>query len=501
MTRVRVLVVTVLLGMCGSAAAGEEGLFPFVVSYDTPANATNVSAWLDRPAGVHGFIRAEDGHFRNDVGPVRFWATNIAFEGCFPTHQQAERLAARLARLGINCVRMHHMDSYSIWGNSPNKLTIDPRKLERLDYLIGQLKKHGVYTNLNLHVSRWFGEAEGFSGRSQRPEYDKGLDNFEPRMIELQKKYAHDLLEHVNPYTGNPYTREPAIAFVEINNENALHATWGWGQIDRLPEPYASTFRTLWNGWLKQKYGNTEQLRKAWNGVLGLGPAQRLEDSSIPVLKKGSINLTSTARHDFADFLWDTEAQYWWGMHRFLKNELGVKSLVAGTQIGWSPAHVQAALDYVDGHAYWQHPVFPGRPWDSRDWYVNDLALVNQAGGTLSQPGIDAGCGQAVHRQRVQPPPAAHSRRRGLSHDRRLRSVSGLERDLLVRLHGRQPLRAGQARRILRHQERPGPPGPHAGLRVLFSAATSPPRGRLSWLPCLSRPNAASSASRGVPGR
>ena len=128
MTRVRVLVVTGLLGMCGSAAAGEEGLFPFVVSYDTPANATNVAAWLDRPAGVHGFIRAEDGHLRNDAGPVRFWATNIAFEGCFPTHQQAERLAARLARLGINCVRMHHMDSYSIWGNSPNKLTIDPRE-------------------------------------------------------------------------------------------------------------------------------------------------------------------------------------------------------------------------------------------------------------------------------------------------------------------------------------------------------------------------------------
>ena len=79
------------------------------------------------------------------------------------------------------------------------------------------------------------------------------------------------------------------------------------------------------------------------------------------------MNLTSTARHDFSDFLWDTEARYWWGMHRFLKNELGVKPLVAGTQMGWSPAHVQAALDYVDGHSYWQHPVFPGRPWDSRE--------------------------------------------------------------------------------------------------------------------------------------
>ena len=46
MTRVRALVVTGLFWMCGSAAPGEEGLFPFVVSYDTPASTTNVSTRL-----------------------------------------------------------------------------------------------------------------------------------------------------------------------------------------------------------------------------------------------------------------------------------------------------------------------------------------------------------------------------------------------------------------------------------------------------------------------
>ena len=74
-----------------------------------------------------------------------------------------------------------------------------------------------------------------------------------------------DLLTHVNPYTGHPYTHEPAIAFIEINNENALHSTWGWGQIDTLPQPYAGTFQALWNAWLKKKYGTTERLGKAWN--------------------------------------------------------------------------------------------------------------------------------------------------------------------------------------------------------------------------------------------
>jgi hypothetical protein len=116
------------------------------------------------------------------------------------------------------------MDNHSIWGDSPDHLTIDPKRLERLDYLIAELKGQGIYVDVNLHVSRWFDEAEGFVARQQRPNYDKGLDNFEPRMIELQKKYARDLLAHVNPYTKNRYAAEPAVAFVEINNENALFA-------------------------------------------------------------------------------------------------------------------------------------------------------------------------------------------------------------------------------------------------------------------------------------
>jgi len=71
-------------------------------------------------------------------------------------------------------------------------------------------------------------------------------------------------------------------------------------------------------------------------------------------------------------------------MDRFLKDELGVKPLVSGTQLSYSPVHVQAGLDYIDAHAYWKHPSFPNRPWDRRDWYVQNVPLVNSPGGTLS---------------------------------------------------------------------------------------------------------------------
>jgi len=263
----------VLVGLMGASGRAEQpALFPFVISYDAPQNVTNVSSWVKRPAGADGFVRAEGAHLVTDAGPVRFFGTNLCFEACFPEREDAKRLATRLARFGINCVRMHHMDSRSIWGKSPNKLTIDPEQLARLDYLIYQLKQHGIYVNLNLHVSRTLGPAEGFPHLEGRPKYDKGLDNFEPRMIEAQQRYARDLLTHVNPHTGKPYTDEPAVAFVEISNEDALFTVWGRGQLESLPEPYATTFRRLWNAWLRDKYGTTEKLQRAWQS----GPSSRM---------------------------------------------------------------------------------------------------------------------------------------------------------------------------------------------------------------------------------
>jgi hypothetical protein len=536
----KILAAMALLGWAAVLGAAEP-LFPFVISYDAPGGATDVSAWLDRPAGKHGFVRNRDGRLATDAGAIRFWGTNLVFDACFPTHDEAERLSARLARLGINCARLHHMDARPIWGHSPNKLTIDPRQLERLDYLVYQLKLHGIYIDMNLHVSRWFDKAEGFVAQAERPQFDKGLDNFEPRMIELQEKYARDLLCHVNPYLKTAYVSEPAVALVEINNENALYAIWGSGQLDRLPEPYMTTFRKQWNGWLRRKYGDTGKLRAAWSagttttgggemlrngnfaapwqkdwrverdeqtgadvsvapiegeeghhmlrlavsrignvpwhpqltqggfqlkkgatytlsfrlrstateeceavcqmahepwerlglaakmepgsswrsyrftfiapaddqsariafaqlhpatydladvslrpgGVVGLEPGEQLEDDGIATLRP-SLSV-SPASNDFCDFLWNTERRYWHGMYRFLKDELHVRSLISGTQLGYSPIYVQAGLDYIDSHAYWQHPAFPNRAWNMKDWYINDVAMAAQPPGVLGR--------------------------------------------------------------------------------------------------------------------
>jgi len=119
-------------------------------------------------------------------------------------------------------------------------------------------------------------------------------------------------------------------------------------------------------------------------GIVGLEKDSRLEDDSVSVMQRARTHFTPAARADFADFLRETERRYWDGMFRYLKDELHVRPPVSGTQLSYSPVHVQAGLDYIDAHAYWHHPHFPGRPWDRSNWYVNNKALVNQPGGTLS---------------------------------------------------------------------------------------------------------------------
>ena len=54
---------------------------------------------------------------------------------------------------------------------------------------------------------------------------------FDTPMLELQKEFARHLLTHRNAYTGD-LREDPAVAFVEINNENGLIHAWLGGELD-----------------------------------------------------------------------------------------------------------------------------------------------------------------------------------------------------------------------------------------------------------------------------
>ena len=247
------------------AVADESTLFPFVIPWDdaTADTVTNVSHLNAGSAGSGGFIESRDGHFVEAATGkrVRFFATNLGARADFPSREDADKIAARMAKLGINLVRLHHLqnnwetDDGTIWLPGKPYLDVDPVQVDKLDYLITALKRNGIYTNLNLSTTRDYIPEVGFpeSVNDIPFRHHKKVDKFNRRMIQLQQEYAAKLLDRVNPYTGLAYRDEAALAFIEINNENSLVGwpgeTPGEG-LDTLPEPFRSELVALWDSWL-----------------------------------------------------------------------------------------------------------------------------------------------------------------------------------------------------------------------------------------------------------
>lgn len=550
-----------LLGAWLLPASPQAGLFPFVLPWDDASpGITDLSGWIPKPAGKYGHIRAgPGGHLYAGQERIRLHGVDLAFSANFPAKDDADKIAARMARFGINIVRFHIMDMSRfpeglLARNGTNTRDLDPEALDRLDWFSSRLKGHGIYSYLCLLNYRPFNSADGlpkeieqmgdpFQGRHVVGFWDTGI-------LDLQKAYARAMLSRRNPYTKLTWAEDPAVAFVEINNENGLIHAWLGGTVDQLPGIFLADLKAQWNRWLKARYGSTAKLKDAWGaseeplggemlanagfargtdpwkvelhegaeatataagevpdalrgtksvrlavtklgtqewhvrfeqtglkvlagrpytlsfwakagplasgpsafsvsieqahepwrylglagradlttgwkrfqfvvvidpgeddarlvfdppmkigtywlagvslrpgGVFGLRPDERLEAGTVEAFSKSQVGeRTPRAQRDWIRFLWETEDRYWQAMHRLLKDDLKVRGLVIGTVVGCSTPNLMARLDAIDAHAYWQHPVFPGRPWDWQNWFVNNRSMVNDPGGTL--PGL-----------------------------------------------------------------------------------------------------------------
>ncbi|HEV8604893.1 MAG TPA: hypothetical protein VGQ99_05985, partial [Tepidisphaeraceae bacterium] len=79
---------------------------------------------------------------------------------------------------------------------------------------------------------------------------------------------------------------------------------------------------------------------------------------------------------DWYRFLQATDQKYFGQMHNFLKKQLGVKCPITGTiALGPLGALSQSKMDFVDAHAYWDHPRFPRRQWDMKDWEIKNTPM------------------------------------------------------------------------------------------------------------------------------
>jgi hypothetical protein len=349
------------------------GWFDFVIpDADTLHNVVDMSFLNAGAAGENGFVTLKNGHFADGKGDrIRFFGTNLTFSSAFPDKETAKNIAGRLKKLGMNVVRFHHMDNQSAPGGiwDKDKKDLDPGQMDKLDWLVYQLKIHGVYSNINTHVSRNY---PGSDYKIDNLHYGKSVDQFYRPYIEMQKDYAKKLLTHRNPYTGNTYANEPAVAFVEVNNENSLLSNWSL--IPEYNKMHQDALTGLWKKWLSSnpKYSKS-------GGT---------NSDLIGIIKNYKDKTTNLQKEMLWGFLSETELSYAKEMTGYYKNDLKIHAMLAQTQASYSGVEgvnrESQVSDFIDMHSYWEHPNFPGQSWSSTNWKIRNSSMVSdKKGGTL----------------------------------------------------------------------------------------------------------------------
>ncbi len=139
-----------------------ENWLPIAASPEiVPGGALDVSFLVPKPAGRDGLVTVKEGRLnfgRRRPRPVPRRQPDAAT--AFLEPERADALADRLARSGINLVRLGDLDMPLGPGRSlfddtrDDTKALDPEALARLDHLIAVLKERGIYVALEL---QWAG--------------------------------------------------------------------------------------------------------------------------------------------------------------------------------------------------------------------------------------------------------------------------------------------------------------------------------------------------------
>ena len=370
------------------------------------ASLIDFSFLLDPPAGKFGFVKVgEDGHFylEKTNKRIKFWGVTIAGSHVDIPKERIETVVEVLARAGCNIIRLHELDNrggekFGIvrrniidesYPNENNSRNLDKEYLDRVDYWIYQAQKRGIYVYLVLRAYRTFKAGDGVEGAEKMERKGSPYGLFDEQMIKLQKEFIDNFLfKHVNPYTGVPNGLNPAVAMIELINEDSFF--FQYDKLDAMIEPYKTKFMRLWVQFLREKYVNTENLKRAWttkDGFSILGNDESIEEGRVkfPKLKLGEFSEVGHSeidhplrKKDGIEFLMSLQVKLFKDLKEFIRSRgcpIPLTTTVNGEFI-CDTYTVASELDFIGQNMYMDHPFFEqGREWVGISFFRNENYL------------------------------------------------------------------------------------------------------------------------------
>lgn len=396
------------------SAASEEAnpdtsdwiVYEYPTADDIEGTVLDASKLLDAPAGKHGYLDHYEGDnfYFEDGTEARFWGIDVTAGSCYPTHENAVETARKIAQSGFNLVRLHLIDSGTIWGPKADGGRVMREEIsDRLCYFISELKKQGIYVFIDMMISMPITsdlsdtyDIENLYGGM------KYISYFNKDIREETMKYTRALLSLYNKYTGMTLYDDPVIALIDLKNEDSVGCLG-----DLQSDKYRREVQIRYNDWLIEKYGTTEKLIEAWGDDRDvydrkyvLYDGESLEDKTVKIFEGTYFgetyyngaevnwqhrNARAVDEFKFRDLL---QEEYFNSCISEMR-EMGVKCMITGST-SWSSNgfdrssyYANRNTDFTDVHYYHAMP--------SNTAYVDGVTKTDAIASVLERDGEEIG--------------------------------------------------------------------------------------------------------------
>ena len=337
-----------------------EGWFAFEPAPDPfRPSPIDLRSLNEKEAGENGWIVVRGGQFvHSKTGkPVRFWAVNAGPDLIRMDKASVDYLARYLAKYGVNMVRLHG----GVW-RSDNFREVDREYLDKVFYFTAAMKRQGIYSTLSIYFPLWIrlNPGDGFGDYNRQHPFS--MPFFNEQFQEIYKGWWRVLMTTPNPYTGLALKDDPAVALVELVNEDS-HFFWTFTPYRNIPAQQMEILEKQFGDWLTAKYGSLRAAFEAWGGSTVRGDDEAAGRAGFIGLWE-MFNRRDKRAQDTAEFLAKNQRTFFEKMRQYLKRELGYKGLVQASNWVTADARIlgpldkwsNAVCDYMDRHGYYGGP-------------------------------------------------------------------------------------------------------------------------------------------------
>lgn len=372
------LTLALLCVVAVSRAAEDNAWFPFNPKTDNfgPECAIDLRFLNEKFAGEQGFIGVKNGEFIHTTNgqPLRFWAVNGP-----PQELKGEALKAcarMLAKRGVNMVRIHS-------GYFDQDGEVVPAKVQHVFEVVAAMKAEGVYSYLSIYFPLWItpkADASWLKGYDGKKHPFAALF-FNPDFQAKYRKWWTALLTTSDPATGKTLVEEPALAGLEMQNEDSFFF-WTFSE-QNIPDPQLSLLEKMFGDWLLKKYGSMSAAFAKWNNLKLKRDAEA--EGRVAFRPLWNVFNEKTPRdQDTVAFLFELQTRFYSDTYAFLR-KLGFKAPITASNWATASPEVFGPLeklsyttgDFIDRHGYFSC----NHKGENAEWSIrNDHTYSDRSG-------------------------------------------------------------------------------------------------------------------------